>query len=205
MEGMKSVGLQLPWDSSKYDKVIQSKQIFATRSIYSAHTLCARLLLTLIKLVELWPMSVPSTPVLDGRTMGGLVMTDPFHRYRFPMPRRSWGLFSLTWLGSSAGGTSFLPSILIFYGFSQKIISSFIFPIGCVCCWLFVESNPGPGSGRRVQVLYSNIRGLLENLDELAVAGSDYGVLVCAVSKVSDRRHLSELSATFRMRGNHSG
>ena len=42
-------------------------------------------------------------------------------------------------------------------------------------------------------VEYSNIRGLHSNWDELAVAGSDYDVLVCAESKVSDRRHLSEL------------
>ena len=39
---------------------------------------------------------------------------------------------------------------------------------------------------------YVNIRGLRANLDELAVAGSDYDVLVYAESKVSDRRHLSE-------------
>ena len=42
-------------------------------------------------------------------------------------------------------------------------------------------------------VLYSNIRGLLDNLHELAVAVSDYDDLVCAKYKVSDRRHLSEL------------
>ena len=42
-------------------------------------------------------------------------------------------------------------------------------------------------------VLYSNIRGLHANLNELAVAGSNYDVLVCAESKVSDRRHLSEI------------
>ena len=41
-----------------------------------------------------------------------------------------------------------------------------------------VESNPGPGFDRRVRVLYSNIRGLHANLDELAVPGSDYDVLV---------------------------
>ena len=39
-----------------------------------------------------------------------------------------------------------------------------------------IESNPGPGSDKRVRVLYSNIRGLRANLDELAVAGSDYDV-----------------------------
>ena len=56
-----------------------------------------------------------------------------------------------------------------------------------------IESNPGPGSDSRVRVLYSNICGLHANLDELTVAGSDYYVLVCAESQVSDRRHLSEL------------
>ena len=53
--------------------------------------------------------------------------------------------------------------------------------------------NQGPGSDKRVQVLYSNIRGLHANFDGLAVAGSDYDVLVCAEPKVSDCRHLSEL------------
>ena len=41
-----------------------------------------------------------------------------------------------------------------------------------------VESNAGPGSDQRVRVLNSNIRGLHANLDELAVAGLDYDVLV---------------------------
>ena len=47
-----------------------------------------------------------------------------------------------------------------------------------------VESIPGPCSDKRVRVLYSNIRGIHANLDELAVAQSDYDVLVCAESKV---------------------
>ena len=56
-----------------------------------------------------------------------------------------------------------------------------------------IVSNPGPGSDRRVRVLYSNICGLHANLDKLAVTGSDYDVFVCAESKVPDRRHPSEL------------
>ena len=44
-----------------------------------------------------------------------------------------------------------------------------------------------------VPVPYSNIRGLHANLDDLAVAGSVYDNLVCAESKVSDRRHISEV------------
>ena len=54
-------------------------------------------------------------------------------------------------------------------------------------------TNPGPGSDKRVRVLCANIRGLRAHLDELAVAGSGYDVLVCAESKVSDRSHLSVL------------
>ena len=56
-----------------------------------------------------------------------------------------------------------------------------------------VKSNLSPGSDKRVQVRYPNIRGLHANLDELTVPGSDYDVLVCAESKVSNHRHLSEL------------
>ena len=55
------------------------------------------------------------------------------------------------------------------------------------------ESNPDPGSDKRVRVLYFHLRGLHSNLDELAVAGLDYDVLVCVESKVSDLQHLSEI------------
>ena len=74
---------------------------------------------------------------------------------------------------------------------------NFFFDFSYWLCLLVVcgdiVSNPGPGSDRRVRVLYSNIHGLHANLDELAVARSDYDVLVCAESKISDRRLLSEL------------
>ena len=61
-------------------------------------------------------------------------------------------------------------------------------------CWLrLLLIVCGPGSDKRVQILYSNIRGLHANLDELTAAASDYDVLVCAESKVSDRCHLLEL------------
>ena len=55
-----------------------------------------------------------------------------------------------------------------------------------------VESDPDPGIDKRVLVLHYSILGLHANLDQLAVAGSDYDALVCTESKVSDRRHLSE-------------
>ena len=56
-----------------------------------------------------------------------------------------------------------------------------------------IESNPCLGSDRWIRVLYSNIHGLHVNLDDLAVNRSGYDVLFCDESKVSDRRHLSEL------------
>ena len=56
-----------------------------------------------------------------------------------------------------------------------------------------VELYPGPSSDKRVRVLYSNNRSLHSNLHELAVAGSDYYVLVFAESKVSACCRLSEL------------
>ena len=46
-------------------------------------------------MVTLECLKVPSTPVLDGGAMGGLVMTDPFHHYRRPGPRRTCGYFAL--------------------------------------------------------------------------------------------------------------
>ena len=41
--------------------------------------------------------------------------------------------------------------------------------------------------------MYSNIRGVHAHLTKLAVAGSDYDILIWVESKVSDRRHNSEL------------
>ena len=53
--------------------------------------------------------------------MGELVMTDPFHRYRRPGPRRTWGLFTITWYWSSAGWTSFLMSNHMFLWIFSKM------------------------------------------------------------------------------------
>ena len=55
-------------------------------------------------------------------------------------------------------------------------LSYWLFLLLIVCSG--VESNLGPGSDTRVRVLYSNIRGLHDTSDEMAVAGSDYDVLV---------------------------
>ena len=88
-----------------------------------------------------------------------------------------------------------MPSILFFMDFLKInllfYISYWLRLLLIVCG--DIESNSGLGSDRTVRVLYSNIRGFHDNLDELAVTGSDCDILVCAESNVSDRRHLSEL------------
>ena len=61
--------------------------------------------------------------------------------------------------------------------------------------FLDIETNPGP---RRpvtaiCRILCSNVRGLSENLSDLAVASSQYDILLCSETLVSDFRHVSEL------------
>ena len=58
-----------------------------------------------------------------------------------------------------------------------------------------VETNPGPrrpvpGASR---ILCSNVRGLSKNLSDVTVASSQYDLLLCSETLVSDRRHISEL------------
>ena len=64
-----------------------------------------------------------------------------------------------------------------------------------------VETNQGP---RRpvpavCRILCSNERGLLGNLSDLTVASSQYDILLCSETLVSDMRHVSEvLVPSFR-------
>ena len=60
--------------------------------------------------------------------------------------------------------------------------------------FLDVETNPGP---RRpvpsvCRILCSKVRGLAGNLSDLTVASSQYDILFCAETLVSDMRHVSE-------------
>ena len=54
-----------------------------------------------------------------------------------------------------------------------------------------------PGSRRPVpavcRVLCSNVRGLAGNLSDLTVASSQYDMLLCSETLVTDMRHLSEV------------
>ena len=58
-----------------------------------------------------------------------------------------------------------------------------------------VETNPGPRRpvATSCRILYSNVRGLSGNLSDLAVASSQYDILLCSETLVSDLRHVSEL------------
>ena len=61
--------------------------------------------------------------------------------------------------------------------------------------FLDLETNPGP---RRpvtavCRILFSNVRGLAWNLSELTLASSQYDILLCSETLVSDMRHVSEV------------
>ena len=61
--------------------------------------------------------------------------------------------------------------------------------------FLDVETNPGP---RRpvpavCRILCSNVRGLAGNLSDLTVASSQYDILLCSETLVSNIRHVSEV------------
>ena len=58
-----------------------------------------------------------------------------------------------------------------------------------------VDTNPGP---RRpvpgaCRILCSNVRGLSKNLSDVTVASSQYDLLLCSETLVSDRCYISEL------------
>ena len=57
-----------------------------------------------------------------------------------------------------------------------------------------VEVNPGPRVAPQCcRVMFTNINGLHGNRDELAIAATKFDVVACAETKVTRRRHVSEL------------
>ena len=58
-----------------------------------------------------------------------------------------------------------------------------------------VETNSGPRRpvAATCRILCSNLRVLSGNLSDLAVASSQYDILLCSETLVSDLRHVSEL------------
>ena len=61
--------------------------------------------------------------------------------------------------------------------------------------FLNVETNPGARrpSPAVCRILCSNVRGLAGNLSDLTVASSQYDILLCSETLVSDMRHVSEV------------
>ena len=58
-----------------------------------------------------------------------------------------------------------------------------------------VETNPGPWRPVPTvcRLLCSNVRGLAGNLSDLTIVSSEYDMLLCSETLVSDMHHLSEL------------
>ena len=61
--------------------------------------------------------------------------------------------------------------------------------------FLDVETNPGRRRPvpEACRILFSNVQGLSKNLSDVTVASSQYDLLLCSETLVSDRRHTSEL------------
>ena len=61
--------------------------------------------------------------------------------------------------------------------------------------FLDVEINPAPQRPvpALCRILCSNVRGLAGNLSEMTVASSQYDILLCSETLVSDMRHVLEL------------
>ena len=67
---------------------------------------------------------------------------------------------------------------------------------GCLRLWfLDVETNPGPSRPAPAvcRILCSNVRGLAGNLSDLTMASSQYDLLLCSETLVSDMCHVSEV------------
>ena len=66
----------------------------------------------------------------------------------------------------------------------------------CLRLW-FLDVETNPGLRRTVpavcRILCSNVRGLAGNLSDLTVASSQYDILFCSQTFVSDVRHVLEL------------
>ena len=80
-------------------------------------------------------------------------------------------------------------------GIYSHIIYYFLFYVYLLLLSGDVEFNPGPSHfGRnKCRILYSNIRGLHANLNELSFISKNYDIILCSETLVSDMRHVSEV------------
>ena len=78
----------------------------------------------------------------------------------------------------------------------------FLYPIFYPCLrllFLDVDTNAGPRRPVPVvcRILCSNLRGLAGNHSDLTVASSQYDILLCSETLVSDMRHVSEILVSW--------
>ena len=95
-----------------------------------------------------------------------------------------------------------LPLSFVYCIVNIKLFMDFLYLIFYACLrlrFLDVKANPGP---RRpvpaiCRILCSNVRVLAWKLSDLIVALSQYDILLCSETLVSDMRYVSELLAWF--------
>ena len=74
----------------------------------------------------------------------------------------------------------------------------FLYPIFYGCLRLqFLDVETNPGLHRPVPavciIFCSNVKGLARNISDLTVASSQYDILLCSETVVSDMHHVSEV------------
>ena len=76
------------------------------------------------------------------------------------------------------------------------MVSLYLIFYACLELWFRdLETNPGPWHPvpEACRILCSNEQGLSKNLSDETVASSQYDLLLCSETLVSDRRYISEL------------
>ena len=68
-----------------------------------------------------------------------------------------------------------------------------------------IHPNPGPHNNNFCRVMYANIRGLKSNIQELTLSSTNFDIIFCSETLVSELRHVSELLIpNFRKPGRNS-
>ena len=89
-----------------------------------------------------------------------------------------------------------LPPTLVYCIVNIKLFMDFLYLIFYACLRLrFLDVETNPGSQRPVpavcRILCSNVRGQAGNLSDLTVASSQYDMLLCSETKVSEHSSIS--------------
>ena len=100
--------------------------------------------------------------------------------------------------GNIAIATALPPSSLVYCIVNIKQFMDFLYLMfyGCLRLrFLDVEKNPRPHRPVPAvcRILCSNVRGLAGSLSDLTVSSSQYDILLCSETLVSDMRHVSEV------------